>query len=186
MPLLPAETTLFPEGLLDDPAAHGAEHAAWFAFYTMSQREKELARKLEAAQIPFYCPVIRRRLRSPGGRVRWSFVPLFSNYVFGLVDDEQRRAALATNTISRCLPVFDGPELVADLRKIQRLIATEKPLSPEARLEPGHLVRVRSGPLLGLEGTVVSRKGEQRLVVAVRFLNQGASIEIEDVDMLRI
>ena len=93
---------------------------------------------------------------------------------------------MATNTISRCLPVFDGPELVADLRKIQQLIATEKPLSPEARLEPGHLVRVRSGPLLGLEGTVVSRKGEQRLVVALRVLNQGASIEIEDVDMLRI
>ena len=87
MPLLPAETTLFPAGLLDDPAAFVAEHASWFAFYTMSQREKDLSRKLEAAGIPFYSPTVRRRLRSPGGRVRSSFVPLFSNYVFGLVDD---------------------------------------------------------------------------------------------------
>jgi hypothetical protein len=34
-------------------------------------------------------------------------VPLFSNYVFALVDDDQRRTCLATSTISRCLPVFD-------------------------------------------------------------------------------
>ena len=186
MPLLPAETTLFPAGLLDDPAAFGAEHASWFAFYTMSKREKDLSRKLEAAGIPFYCPTVRRRLRSPGGRVRSSFVPLFSNYVFGLVDDEQRRAALATNTISRCLPVVDGPELVADLRRIQQLIAIDMPLTPEARLESGHLVRVCSGPMKGIEGTVITRKGEQRLIVAVTFLNQGASVELEDCDLLRI
>jgi hypothetical protein len=37
-----------------------------------------------------------------------------------------------------------------------------------------------------MEGTVVGRKGEQRLVVAVRFLNQGASIELEDVDLERL
>jgi transcription antitermination factor NusG len=186
MPLLPSETFLYPEDLLDNPDAHAAEHGGWMAFYTRSRREKELMRKILPAKIPFYCPVVRRRLRSPGGRVRSSFVPLFSNYVFALVDDEQRRTCLATNTISRCLPVFDRDELVADLRRIQALIATDMPLTPEARLEPGHLVQVRSGPLRGLEGTVVTRKGEQRLVVAVRFLNQGASVELEDVDLLRI
>jgi hypothetical protein len=37
-----------------------------------------------------------------------------------------------------------------------------------------------------MEGTVVGRKGEQRLVVAVHFLNQGASIELEDVDLERL
>ena len=71
-------------------------------------------------------------------------------------------------------------------RDIHRLIATEKPLTPEARLEPGQPVRVRSGALVGLEGMVVKRKGEERLVIAVRFLNQGASIELEDVDLERI
>ncbi|MFM9058551.1 MAG: hypothetical protein ACKOSQ_05460 [Planctomycetaceae bacterium] len=70
-----------------------------------------------------------------------------------------------------------------DLRSIKRLIDTDQPLSPEARLDPGQAVRVRSGPLIGLEGTVVRRRGTERLVVAVRFLNQGASIELEDVDL---
>jgi transcription antitermination factor NusG len=75
---------------------------------------------------------------------------------------------------------------VDDLRAIKRLIDTERPLTPEARIEPGQAVRVRSGALRGLEGTVVKRRGEERLVVAVRFLNQGASIELEDVDLERL
>jgi hypothetical protein len=32
----------------------------------------------------------------------------------------------------------------------------------------------------------VARRGEERLLVAVRFLNQGVSIELEDVDLERI
>jgi transcription antitermination factor NusG len=143
-------------------------------------------RKLEAAEIPFYAPLVRRRLRSPGGRTRDSFVPLFPGYVFSRVDDEERRAALATNTVARWIPIGDERMLVEDLRAIKRLVDSEQPLTPEARLEPGQVVRIRSGALRGLEGTVVKRRGTQRLMVAVRFLNQGASIELEDVDLERL
>jgi transcription antitermination factor NusG len=130
--------------------------------------------------------MVRRRLHSPGGRVRTSFVPVFPGYVFAVVDDEQRRTALATNTVARWIPIADERMLVDDLRAIRRLVETERPLTPEARLEPGQPVRVRSGPLRGLEGTVVQRRNVERLVVAVRFLNQGISIELEDVDLERL
>ncbi|MEI6257720.1 MAG: transcription termination/antitermination NusG family protein [Planctomycetota bacterium] len=190
MPILPKQRDVFPAALLDEaggPTGHGiSESAHWVAFYTLARREKDLMRKLEAAGIPFYSPLIKRRLHSAGGRVRSSFVPLFSGYVFSPVDDEQRRAALATNTVARWLSIPDERMLVSDLRAIWRLIQTEKPLTPEARLEPGQPVRVRSGPLRGLEGTVIKRRGEERLLVAVRMLNQGASIEVEDVDLERL
>jgi len=39
---------------------------------------------------------------------------------------------------------------------------------------------VKAGPFAGLEGTVVVRRGETRLLVAVNFLQQGASVEIDD------
>ena len=191
MPILPRQRDLFPETLLDDVSDAGdgsgaAEEQGWIAFYTLSRREKDLMRKLEAAAIPFYAPLIKRRLLSPAGRTRLSYVPLFPGYVFSRVDDDQRRAALATNTVARWLPIGDPAGFASDLRNIQRLIATDQPLTPEALLEPGQPVRVRSGPLLGLEGTVVKRRGGQRLVVAVRFLSQGASVELEDVDLERL
>ena len=192
MPILPKQRDVFPDGLLDggdaDPLgkATAAGDARWVAFYTLARREKDLMRKLEAAGVPFYSPLIRRRLHTAGGRVRHSFVPLFPGYVFAPVDDEQRRDALATNTVARWLSIGDERMLVADLRAIKRLIDCQQPLTPEARLEPGQPVRVKSGPLRGVEGMVVKRRGEQRLVVAVRFLNQGASIELEDVDLERL
>ena len=188
MPILPKQRDMFPEGLLDEAGKGSAiaESAHWVAFYTLARRENDLSRKLEAAGIPFYAPLIKRRLHSAGGRIRSSYVPLFPGYVFSPVDDEQRRAALATNTVSRWFSIPDERMLVSDLRAIKRLIDTEKPLTPEARLEPGQPVRVRSGPLRGLEGVVVKRHGEERLLVAVRMLNQGASIELEDVDLERL
>jgi transcription antitermination factor NusG len=192
MPILPKQRDIFPAGLLDGGEADvlgkaaAAAEARWIAFYTLARREKDLMRKLEAAGVPFYAPLVRRRLHTAGGRVRHSFVPLFPGYVFAPVDDEQRRDALATNTIARWLSIGDERRRVGDLRAIKRLIDSEHPLTPEARIEPGQAVRVKSGPLRGVEGMVVKRRGEQRLVVAVRFLNQGASIELEDVDLERI
>lgn len=191
MPILPKQRDVYPDDLLDavgGKATGDSEPGAarWVAFYTLSRREKDLMRRLEAAGVPYYGPMVRRRLHTSGGRVRSSYVPLFPGYVFSRVDDEQRRAALATNTVARWIPIVDERMLVDDLRAIKRLIDTERPLTPEARIEPGQAVRVRSGALRGLEGTVVKRRGEERLVVAVRFLNQGASIEMEDVDLERL
>ncbi|NDC63188.1 MAG: antitermination protein NusG [Planctomycetia bacterium] len=192
MPILPKQRDINPPWLLEDPLGTVVDReprradARWLAFYTLSRREKDLMRKLESAAIPFYAPVIKRRLRSPGGRTRISHVPLFPGYVFSLVDDDQRRAALATNTIARWLPIADDRRLLADLRSIKRLIDADRPLTPEARLEAGQDVRVRSGPLRGIEGTVIRRRGEERLQVAVQFLGQGASIEVEDVDLERL
>ncbi len=54
------------------------------------------------------------------------------------------------------------------------------PLTIERRLSPGDRVRVRSGPLAGVEGTVLRRQGATRLVVAVNLLQQGASVDIDD------
>ena len=186
MPILPKQRDVFPAGLLDDPADAPGEGERWMVLYTLARREKDLMRRLEAVGVPFYAPMIPRRLRSAGGRTRMSYVPLFPGYVFSRADEDGRRTALGTNCVSRWIPVPDERILVDDLRAIRRLVDTDRPLTPEARLEPGQSVRVRGGPLAGIEGTVVTRRGTERLIVAVRFLNQGASIELEDVDLERL
>ena len=180
MPILPREPDLFPDDLFDRLVADGAPCGCWWAMYTLARREKELMRRLRAMGITHYGPTVTRRTRSPGGRVRTSHVPLFASYVFVEGDDEVRQQVLATNCISRSLAVNDPAGLVRDLRQIQRLIALDAPLTVEARIEPGQRVRIRSGSMAGLEGTVVKRRGKDWLVVAVEFLQQGASAMLED------
>lgn len=177
MPILAREPDIFPATLLDLPEV---EQQQWWAMYTMSRQEKKLMRLLTKDSISFYCPVVARRFRSPGGRVRTSFEPLFTNYVFVCGDEMARYHAVCTGCISRWLPVESTTELVEDLRQLQRLIAMDAPLAPERRLEPGVKVRIRSGPFAGYEGVIVRREKEVRLQVSVRFMDQGVSVAIED------
>lgn len=137
-------------------------------------------RTLRQLQIDHYGPVIRRRYRSPAGRVRESYLPLFTNYVFVRGDDIARHEAVCSGCVSRCIAVADTAQLVYDLGQIQRLIQTDAPLAPEARLEPGDLVRIRNGRFSGFEGRVIRRQHQTVLIVEVRFMNQGASVALDD------
>ncbi len=180
MPILPRETDIHPSQLLDGAATAAADLEPWWVMYTLPRREKELMRRLRALDIAYYSPLVHKRARSPGGRMRESYIPLFPSYVFVCGGDAQRQQALATQCVSRTLAVPNAQQLVHDLRQIQRLIELDAPLTVEARIEPGRRVRVRSGSMAGLEGTVVKRRGKDWLVVAIEFLQQGASVLLED------
>ncbi len=179
MPILPREPAIFPDDLFSEQVDLPTD-APWWAIYTLSRREKDLMRRLRAMEIPFYCPLISRKTKSPSGRVRKSHVPLFSGYVFAQGDSEQRLQILQTNCVSRTLEVDDAAQLLDDLSQIHRLIDAEIPMTVESKIQPGQAVRVISGPFAGLEGVVLQRRGVEHLIVSVQFLQQGAAVEIED------
>ena len=180
MPILAQETDLYPENLFEVAGQETDPAVCWWALYTLSRREKDLMRRLLALEVPFYSPMISKRNRSPAGRVRTSYVPLFHNYVFIHADEMQRYHAVSTGCVSKQMRVVDRAELTNDLRQIHGLIQAGASLTLEARLQAGEHVRVRSGPFRGYEGTVLRREGERRLLVAVNFLQQGASVLLED------
>jgi transcription antitermination factor NusG len=155
----------------------------WWALYTLARFEKKLMRQLVEINIPFYGPTISRRYRSPQGRIRTSVEPLFPNYVFIMGDEMARYNAIATGSVSRCMPVADAAELVTDLRQIRNLILTESPLSPELRLQPGQKVRVKTGVFKGFEGVIIRRENEVRLLISVRYMGRGASVALDDCQL---
>lgn len=186
MPILAPETDTYPNDLFDRPDLGREAGSHWWALYTLSRREKQLMRQLPQLDVPFYTPIVARRNRSASGRVRTAYVPLFPGYVFIYGTDEHRYRAVTTNCVSRCLVVPDGGTLTDDLRQVRRLIESGAPLTPEAQLAPGTPVRIRSGSLAGLKGVVIKRQNETRLVVAVDFLKQGASVLLDDCQLERL
>ena len=183
MPILSQETDLHPNDLFARENLGLETDISWWAIYTLSRREKQLMRHLVGLNIPFYCPIIPKRYRSPAGRIRTSYSPLFSNYVFLYGDEHQRYEAMTTNCVARHTRVVDGAELTRDLHQIYQLIQAGVPLTPESQLMPGDHIRVRSGPFRGYEGYVLRRQGQRRLLVAVNFLQQGASFTLEDCEL---
>ncbi|RIK82294.1 MAG: antitermination protein NusG [Planctomycetota bacterium] len=178
MPFLALEPSVFPANLLTE-VGRTVNGRTWWVMYTKSRQEKALVRTLGAQQVPHYLPLVARE-QLVRGRPVTSYVPVFPSYVFVYGSVAEREQCLKTNRVCQVLPVANGPELCEDLASVQTMIEAGCPLTVESRLEPGHWVRVRSGPLEGLEGTILKRKRQTRLVVAVRMLQQGVSVEISD------
>ncbi len=152
---------------------------SWWVVYTLSRREKSLARKLYAAQVPYYLPLVQHEHIYRGRRVS-SYVPSFSNYMFLFGGEEERATALVTNCVSRLLPVADAATLFRDLHHLHQFITSGAPVALEERLQPGRAVRIKSGSLKGVEGVIIERRGECRLLVAINYLQQGVSMAIDD------
>jgi transcriptional antiterminator RfaH len=188
MPILGEEANIYPNTLLevggapqDAPFLGETETAIrqWWVVHTKPRQEKSLARELFAQKTPFYLPLVKKNSIVRRRRLT-SHVPLFASYLFMFASEQERVRSLTSNRVLQTLTVHSPENLEFDLRQIQRLIAANVPLTPEARLGAGTRVRVRSGPLAGLEGIVLRRRDATRLVVSVNFLQQGASAEVED------
>ena len=141
---------------------------------------KKLISALQVREVPHYCPLYEKRYRSPNGRIRSSFNPLFANYVFVHGTDEERYQALTTNQICRMAHVVDEHQLVVELRQVQAAIESGIPLTPESKLVRGQRVRVKSGPFRGFEGQIIRREGKTRLLLTIAFLESGVSMELDE------
>jgi transcriptional antiterminator RfaH len=181
MPCLPAEIAQFPENLFDIWDTDESERR-WWAVYTKARQEKALSRQLLKSEIPFYLPLVANEYQT-GRRRAKSYAPLFTGYVFLFGNDEERVAALTTNRISRILRVQDQGMLAYELQQLSRVISADVPLKIEQQLAAGDRVRVTSGPMEGAQGVVISSRGRRRLLVAVTFLQRGASLEIDDAQL---
>lgn len=184
MPILGKEPDLFPEHLLEDPLEVNPD-GEWFAIYTMSRREKDLMRRLRAQKIAHYGPLVPQRKKSPQGRVRTSYLPLFSGYLFVYGTEEDRYNTVSTGCVSKCINVNEHEQLVTDLRQIRLLEDYGQDLQAEVRPTVGQLARIVRGPLKDKElvGTIVKVKNNHRLIVMVNFLQQGASIVVDEADV---
>jgi len=182
MPILAQEPDIFPADLLDEPIP-GPEGTKWYVFHTLSRREKDLMRRLQANKIAHYCPMAETRKRSPAGRIRVSYLPLFSSYVFVRGTDEDRYHAVATGCVANCLEVTNAAKLITDLRRIRLLNQEGANIRAESKPPIGRQAVLKSGPMAGTQGIVTEAHSQHRLTVIVSFMQQGASVTIDEADI---
>jgi transcriptional antiterminator RfaH len=188
MPILPAEPEFYPPDLWDHaehPAPAGSAHV-WRCLHTKPRQEKAVGRELRKIGLSFYLPQVLKEDRTPQGRKIRSVVPLFPGYLFLLGDQEARLAALRGNRLVSVLEVSDQASLERDLRQIHRMLASGLPVGPEPAVPVGSRVRICTGPLTGVEGTVIRRGKRDQFVAVVRFLGRGAVVDLEDWQVERI
>jgi transcriptional antiterminator RfaH len=179
VPVLPLEPSVFPEELLTSPEPGHAGERAWWVLHTKPRQEKSTARQLLKHKIPFFLPLASRR-SNIRGRIVCSHVPLFPSYLFLWGNRQERISALTTGRIVQSLEVGDQQGLWRDLTQVKRLLDSGVAVRPEGKLIPGATVEISSGPLTGLRGVILTEASKKRFVVQVDFLQQGASVLLDD------
>ncbi len=176
--------TGFSEELLSGLSGDRTEGLSWIVLYTKPRRELRLARKLRDLRVAFYLPAVLRRGRTPSGQISESSVPLLGGYLFCRMSSSDESRVWSPGDVARILfvPEEEEAKLVGDLLNLHRIISHGLDVKIH-RLEPGNRARVKTGPLAGMEGTILRRRGETRLLVAVSFLQQGAAVLIDEEDL---
>ncbi len=186
MPILPAEPDRYPPDLWQEEVGEIDRERRWWCLHVKPRQEKATARHLWNRRITHYMPLVAREGCTPGGRKIRSTVPLFPSYVFFQGDDRQRVEALKGNTLAGVLQVFDQEALVRDLQHVHRMLTSGLPVVPEAAHPVGSRIRIASGPLSGVVGVVIRRGKRDQFVAVVRFLNCGATVDLEDWQVERV
>ncbi|MBZ5699351.1 MAG: UpxY family transcription antiterminator [Acidobacteriia bacterium] len=160
------------------------QNRQWYALYTCAQHEKRVFEELKRRAVESFLPLYESVRRWKDRQVRLE-LPLFQGYVFVQISLRDKLHALEVPGVVRLVGFGGVPASLPD-EQVDAMRASMTGLlraEPHAYLTAGRRVRVRSGPLRGLEGILVRRKSAFRLVVSVELIMRSVSLEVDASDV---
>jgi transcription antitermination factor NusG len=156
----------------------------WYVLYTFPRHEKRVAEQIETRRFTSFLPVYRSVRRWKDRRKELELA-LFPGYVFVRMQLENRLQVLQLPGVVR-LVCFNGqPAAIAaeEIEALRSKLSGGLRIEPHPYLRTGRRVRVRSGPMQGLEGIVVRRKDRCRIVFSIDLIKRSVAVELDEADL---
>ncbi len=170
--------------MLIEETATGIAKVSWHALYTRHQHERIVAQALTGKGFDIFLPQYRTVHR---WKDRWKELelPLFPNYVFVLGGLDRMLNILTTPGVHSLVSWGGRPADIPqhEIDSVRRLVESPLRVQKHPFIRTGDRVRIRSGPLEGIEGILVRSKSAYRLVLSVEMLARSAAVEV-DVSMV--
>jgi len=171
------------------PAFAGAELSCprWYALNTRSRHEKSVSRLLEGKSVEVFLPVYKSVHRWNDRNAVVS-QPIFPGYVFARICLADRTQILSVPGVVN----FVGPQGRPASIPEEELAALKLCLERQVRMEPhpylvvGRRVRIRQGLLAEMEGVLVRKKGQFRLVLSVNLIARSVAVEVDASDVVPV
>jgi transcription antitermination factor NusG len=169
-----------PEGESKQLQASRLEGAGWFAVHTRHQHEGMVARYLASKGIEVFLPQYTA-VRQWSDRIKKLSLPLFPCYLFLRAGSDHGHSARSTPGVLGLVGFAGVPAVIShtEIEAIRRTIARGAEIEPYPFLKFGDWVRVKSGPLEGIEGILVRNKSHYRLVLSVELVQKSAAVEVD-------
>lgn len=152
----------------------------WYGIRTKSNHEKVAAVVLENKGYEQFLPTYRTRRRWSDRTVETD-QPLFPGYVFCRFDAKRRLPILTIPGVVAVVGCGREPVPIDDteIEAIQAVLRSGLATEPCPYLREGQRVRVNRGALGGLEGILINKKTQWRMVISLTMLQRSVSVEID-------
>jgi transcription antitermination factor NusG len=159
----------------------------WYAVCTRHQHEKVVARILEYKNFEIFLPLYKARRRWQD-RIKELSVPLFPGYLFVQAGSERWLQILTTAGVSSIVSCGERPAAIpfSEIERVRRIVESTLRVEPHPFLKSGDWVRVKDGPIAGVEGILLRKKNIARLVLSVEMLGKSAAVEVDATHVERI
>jgi len=166
---------------------HATALDSWYALYTKHQHEKAVARNLTCKGFEIFLPLYAAA-RNWKDRVKLLSLPLFPCYVFFRGDLGRRLDIITTPGIHALVSNAGQPAAIpaVELDCIRQAVVSGASVRPHPLLKCGDWVRVRCGPLAGIQGILLRKKNVYRLVISLEMLGKAAAVEVDAVLVERL
>ncbi len=156
----------------------------WYAVSVRPRHEKLVTRHLEHQGVNYFLPVYRS-VRHWKDRRKELEMALFPGYVFVNLNLRDRGGVLRTPGVVQFVTFQGQPAVVPDteIRALESGLHAGLRLQPHPYLRQGARVRVKRGPLTGVEGIMVRRKERFRLVLSIDLIMRSVMFEVDEADV---
>jgi transcription antitermination factor NusG len=164
--------------------AQAFDRPEWYAVYTNVRHEKRVKDYLGGRMVDCYLPSYRT-VRRWQDRRKEVELPLFPGYLFVRIAYRLRVQVLTAPGVVHIV-TFDGkpaPVREEEIEALRQALSSNTQCEPHPYLKVGRRVRVRSGPLSGLEGMLVRRKEGFRLVLSIELIMRSVATEVDEADV---
>jgi transcription antitermination factor NusG len=156
------------------------ESYQWHAAYTRHQHEKSVAEGLAGRGVEVFLPLYDAVRRWHDRQKRIS-LPLFPCYVFFRSDISRRMKVISTPGVHSIVGFGGQPAVIekCQIDAIRTAVESHLPVEPHPFLRCGDRIRVKFGPLAGIEGILTRKRGLTRLVISADLLQQSVAVEVD-------
>ncbi len=158
----------------------------WYALYTRSRFEKKMLCELTDRNVEVFLPM-REVLSRWKDRKKRIWIPLFPGYIFiNHVDTpENRYKILNVPGAVRFVSVEGHAEPIPEeqIQAVRKFLESNIALDPYPYMKVGSRVEIVAGPLKGIQGILVKKRGRFRFVLQVDLIRQAVSVEIDASDV---
>lgn len=157
---------------------------SWYAVFTVPQNEKSALRHLDLREVESFLPTYESVRVWKNRQRKLVPLPLFPSYLFVRINSGERVKVLQSPGVlhivgkgRESVPLPD-PEV-----EFLRSGLIRGRIEPYRELVVGEKVRVKSGVMQGVCGTLVRKGGGMRFVVTLELINQHAAIQVDAADL---